>query len=437
VSPTHTFYCTMDNTDSVSIASSEISDTSTEMIGHEPFSTFQHKIFSLCKKNWPNLATDAYEVAHMEGGSFNRVVAVRVDASKTRSPWLKRHAKKVLHALCPSTTRQEQIREYVVRIPRYEHAWVENEVATLLFLATTDVPAPKIKSFDLSTDNPIGSRFSIHPRLPGKSVEESYLDLTTSQRCSFAHELGTALKALSNIRSPCPGTLDPASILKGSSSLQILQLQCPPRNAQHSTATEFSNHSAPTSVYDFMISQFARQRTRDMFFHRPNIAIWTKFFHIIDVLNKEGLFEDNEYYLTHMDLEPRNIMLSTSSPFKASLSGILDWDESLFAPVFLSCRPPSWLWDFKGENEEELDEAVAHKDPEDEDLLAIKRAFENAVGQVWCAYAYKTEYRLARDIVRLAINGFRSNDDYDVAARVVKEWDELRPDSAVGELEDE
>jgi hypothetical protein len=427
----------MDNSDSVSVASSNISATSTEMIGHEPFSTFQSKVVSLCKKNWPELATDAFQVTHMEGGSFNRVVAVRVDASKTHCPWFKRHARKFLYTVCPGTQGKKAIREYVVRIPRYEHAWVENEVATLLFLATTDVPAPKIKSFDLSTDNPIGSRFSIQPRLPGKSVEETYLDLTTPQRRSFAHELGTALKALSNIHSPCPGSLDPASILDGSTGLRILQLGCSPRNAQHSISTKSFDRSAPTLVYDFMVSQFARQRTRDISLHRPNIAIWTKFFHIIDVLNNEGLFQDNEYYLTHMDFEPRNIMLSTSSPDKASLSGILDWDGSVFAPVFLSCRAPSWLWDFEGEDDEELDEAVAHKDPEDGGLLAIKRAFENAAGEVWCTYAYKTEYRIARDIVRLAINGFSSNDDYDVAARIVREWDELRPDSAVGELEDE
>jgi hypothetical protein len=427
----------MDSTDAVSIASSEISATSTEMIGHEPFSTFQSKVINLCKKKWPNLATDAFEVTRMEGGSFNRVVAVRVDASKTRSPLLKRYAKKVLYTFCPSTNRKEHIREYVVRIPRYEHAWVENDIALLLFLASTDVPAPRIKSFDLSANNPIESCFSIQPRLSGKSVEESYLDLTTAQCCSFAHELGTALKALSTIRSPCPGTLDPESIFSGSSTLQILQLQCPPRNAQHGPSTESSEHSAPTPVYDFMVSQFAHQRSRDISLHRPNLAIWTKFFHIIDVLNKEGLFQDNEYYLTHMDFEPRNIMLSTPSPTKASLSGILDWDESVFAPVFLSCRAPSWLWDFEGEDDEELDEAVAHKDPEDDGLLAIKRAFESAVGEVWCSYAYKTEYRLARDIVRLAIKGFGSNDDYDVAARIINEWDELRPDSAVGDLEDE
>jgi hypothetical protein len=427
----------MDTSDAVSIAPSVLSTTSTEMFEHEPFSSFQSKALKLCKKNWPSLATGAFQVTHMDGGSYNRIVAVQVDASKTRSKWLKRQTQNALYTLCPGADRKKHIQKYVVRIPRFEHAWVENEIATLLFLASTDVPVPKIKSFDLSCNNPIDSRFSIQSCLFGKTVEEGYLDLTTAKRCSFARELGTALKALSNIRSPCPGTLDPASILGGSSTIQILQLQCPPRNADHASSEDALEHSVPTPVYDFMVSQFARQRSRDISLHRPNIAIWTKFFHIIGVLNKEGLFQDNEYYLTHMDFEPRNILISDSPSTKPALSGILDWDESIFAPVFLSCRPPSWLWDFEGEDDEELDETIAYKDPEDDGLWAIKKAFEKAVGEAWCTYAYKTEYRLARDIVRLAIKGFGSNDDYDVAARVIREWDELRPDSAVGELEDE
>jgi hypothetical protein len=427
----------MDTSDAASIASSELSTTSTEMFEHEPFSSFQSKVIKLCGKEWPGLATDAFQVTQMEGGSYNRVVAVQVDVSKTRSVSLRRQVANALFTLRLGTNRRKDICEYVVRIPRYEHAWVENEIATLQFLASTDLSVPKIKSFDLSCNNPINSRFSIQPRLAGKAVEESYLSLTTAQRCFFAHELGTALKTLNKVRSPCPGTLDPASIFSGCSTMRILKLQCPLPNAQYVPPMEVPDYSAPIPVYDFMISQFARQRTYDISVHRPNIAIWTKFFHIIEVLNKEGLFEDDEYYLTHMDFEPRNILLSTPSPNKALLSGILDWDGSVFAPVFLSCRPPSWLWDFEGEDDEELDETVAHEDPEDDGLWAIKRAFEKAVGEVWCTYAYKTEYRLARDIVRLAIKGFGSNDDYDVAARVVKEWDELRPDSAVGELEDE
>lgn len=86
----------MNNSDAVSIVSSHISAASTEMIRHDPFSTFQSQVVNLSKKSWPNLATDAFEVTRIEGGSFNRVVAVRVNASKTRSPLLKRYAKRVL-----------------------------------------------------------------------------------------------------------------------------------------------------------------------------------------------------------------------------------------------------------------------------------------------------------------------------------------------------
>jgi hypothetical protein len=116
------------------------------------------------------------------------------------------------------------------------------------------------------------------------------------------------------------------------------------------------------------------------------------------------------------------------------VSGILDWDESLFVPMFLSCRPPSWLLDFEGDEDDELDERVAHVDPVDPDLLAVKPAFEEAAGGEWCGYAFKTEYRLTRDIARLAIVGIRHDGDYATVEKLVDDWDALRPDFAVGRI---
>jgi hypothetical protein len=95
-------------------------------------------------------------------------------------------------------------------------------VALLLLLANANVPVPKIRSISLSYDNAIDSRFSFQARLPGKSVEEVYLEPSTSQRVAFARSLGHALKELSGISVPCPGTLDPTDILDGSTSPQIL-----------------------------------------------------------------------------------------------------------------------------------------------------------------------------------------------------------------------
>ncbi|EAT87958.1 hypothetical protein SNOG_04198 [Parastagonospora nodorum SN15] len=295
--------CTVsvDDSDAASCASSERSTTSTEEFEHEPFSAFKTQVTQLCEDVWPHLSPGAFEVTHMEGGSYNCVIGVQGDMSHKRISWLQRHATGLLQIFWPrSANRQKEIQEYVIRIPRYEHAWVEQEIALLFFLAATNVPAPKIEHFSLTLDN----------------------------RIAFAEDLGRALRELSLFNA------------------------------------------------------------------------------------------DNDYYLTHMDFEPRNILLHSISNDIASLSGILDWDESVFAPAFLSCRAPSWRWDFEGDDDEELDESIAHVDPQDVELLAIKQAFENLLEKL---YAW-------------AITGINSSEGYDVANRIVKEWNELRPAQAVHKI---
>jgi hypothetical protein len=51
----------------------------------------------------------------------------------------------------------------------------------------------------------------------------------------------------------------------------------------------------------------------------------------------------------------------------------------------------------------------------------LQIAFEGEVGEKWLEYAYTIEYKLARDIVRLAFTGISSNNDYDNADRIVGE----------------
>lgn len=412
--------------DVASITSSDNSTTSTEEFEHEPFDTFQFKAVELCEKQWPHLSRDAFTVTRMDGGSYNRVFGMQVDGSWRQASWLKRQAQMLLRTACPGVIRKTKIRDYVLRIPRMEHAWVEHEVSILKFLAATSLPVPRIKIFSLSAENPVGSPYMIQPRLPGKPVTEVYLELNAPQRISFARDLGRALKKMGEIQSPSPGTLNPDSILAGSSDTQLLRLQCPPRNAFRQSE-DTSVLSTPQIVYEFFISQFARQRAYDLTLHRDYLNPWKPFEAIIRHLHTMGHLDNNIYILTHLDLEPRNMLLHVTSPTTASLSAILDWDETVFAPAFTNCRPPFWLWDSEGDEDEDMDEADAHITPNDADRATVKKAFEEGAGEEYCKWAYTKEYRLARDIAKLAITGFFSNMDYDVAEKVVKEWNEMFP----------
>ena len=411
--------------DSASIASSDVSTTSTEMFEHEPFETFQIKVAELCQKEWPNLSKDSFTITRMDGGSYNRVINIQVDGSRYQASWLERQVRWFLRTFCPGMLRKTELRDYVLRIPRMEHAWVEHEVSILKFLAATSIPVPRINTFSFSTENPIGSRYTIQPRVPGKSVIDVYSGLNTQQRISFARDLGSALKEMSKIQSPSPGTLNPDSILAGSSETQLLRLQCPPRNAFRQTNEPFVA-ATPKTVQEFLMSQFARQRAFDLTLNRKFLNPWKPFTAIIQHLHTFGFLDDNIYALTHMDLEPRNMLIHITSPTTATLSAILDWDETVFAPTFMNCRSPYWLWNFE-ESDDEPEEADANDIPEDVDLAAVKKSFEDAAGEDYCKLAYTLEYRIARDITRLAIMGIWSNMDYDDAKEILKEWNAAYP----------
>jgi hypothetical protein len=202
-----------DTVDTASVAASALSITSTEMFQHEPFITFRYDSRSFCKKNWPHLAASAFKITLMEGGSYNHVVRLTVDVSKTRFTRFQRHAKQLFNFLCHKTRSSNTARSYIVRMPRFEHAWFEYEVAILLYLAKTAVPAPLIQSFDLSSANPLESRYTVQHLLPGRSVQEFYLDLNTAQCVSFARSLGNALRNL-HPTSPMPTSKRHASTIQ-------------------------------------------------------------------------------------------------------------------------------------------------------------------------------------------------------------------------------
>ena len=45
------------------------------------------------------------------------------------------------------------------------------------------------------------------------------------------------------------------------------------------------------------------------------------------------------------DMHQRNIMAQVSNSGSLSITGILEWDEAVFAPSVVACEPPWWLWD--------------------------------------------------------------------------------------------
>lgn len=131
---------------------------------------------------------------------------------------------------------------------------------------------------------------------------------------------------------------------------------------------------------------------------------------MLDDIKENGSFEAKNC-LWPSDFPPRSIMIDGHiSGELPTISGILDWDQAIFAPQFLGCTPPWWMWsspEGKVDGFDEFDEKPAKDVPLDCDKAEIKRIFDFHVGRQFCDYAYgpvyrhlRTMYRLMQDVIR-------------------------------------
>ncbi|KAF2731256.1 hypothetical protein EJ04DRAFT_443322 [Polyplosphaeria fusca] len=142
-----------------------------------------------------------------------------------------------------------------------------------------------------------------------------------------------------------------------------------------------------------------------------------------------GLFHDSEHYLAHLDLEPRNMMYEVVDEKTVKLTGFIDWDSAVFAPRFMHCKTPQWLWAWDRLTVEHERDAL--DEPYVYESIAIKKAFDEAAGASFCHYAYSHDYRVARRLFQLAINPAMVTRAKQEAYLLMYRWNMLHPDHEV------
>jgi hypothetical protein len=164
-------YLSSSNTDSDAESAS-----STVVYDHEPFITFRSRVLAFAQSNiWTDATPEEITVERLQGGGFNRIVGL------TRQ----------LHG--SSNTKIQ----YILRLPRFEAAQLDNDVAVLQFLhQLCEIPAPKVIMFDGTKDNGLDSQYMLQNRIPGTDLYSSYPNLTHDERCRVARELGSIFRQM-------------------------------------------------------------------------------------------------------------------------------------------------------------------------------------------------------------------------------------------------
>lgn len=371
------------------------------------------KIFGPIFRPWLS-ATSIFEIERLHGGSFNRIIGINISQS------YKKHSKIE--------------REFILRVPRFEDARPDRDVATIQYVRhRTNIPVAKIVAKDYSSENPLGKSYVVQRRVPGKDLQMTWADLSHEQRCTVAREHAKTLLTLQSLTNSAPGLIEKDSrAVDGERRTLISPYEL--RNGQGLVREPES--SAPYAAKDrntlgFFIGLMDRWRAVSL--ERPNgdvaayhVHLWESLMDAVDYMHQFALFKNDDMSLCHLDLQPRNIMAEIQHDGSLNISGYLDWDSAVFAPRFVGCAPPRWLWaDEEGDYDED-DEHDSNATPSAPEKQEIKRIFEEAVGADYLEYAYAPQYPLARMLFRIAKNGVWSNEHIRDVDKFMAGWKELR-----------
>lgn len=367
---------------------------------------------------WPASAPKEFVIERMTGGSFNRIIGITI----------------------PSSTAGEDPVQLVLRVPRIE--WMvrtDRDVAILRYVRQhTSIPLADVNAFDLTGDNPVKSPYILQNRILGTSLQDAHIEgLSTEEWCSVAREIGRIMLSLQGTSSTFPGLVESATNEAGEQVFTVVPFDIKgphdmewKKNAADYALTYPKNPDDRSdyekSTFYLLVQTLGRWRARELRQDPAGILYWTWMHRLVDAasqMERLGFLGDNSNCLSHLDLASRNIMVQRLPNNSLSVTGILDWDSAVFAPRFVGCAPPWWMWqDEDSTVDSEHDETGASDVPDKPHNRLIKKAFDETVGEDFLHYSYQPPFVFARRLFHIAMEGNHGNQDIARIEAFLNDW---------------
>ena len=399
------------------------SESSTVYYGHTPFDSLAPTVRLLAQSIWPAADDDVVEPKRVCGGSFNRIIELR----------------RVYHR-CHRLGGRSHTTHYILRIPRFTEHRLSDDVALLQFLEHNEpgLRAPRVVAFDTTPDNPLGAPYMIQKRVPGYNLFKVLTGLCHQHSCQLAAELGHVYRNLLATRKHHAGRygLLTASSEQNQGAVVYIKSFC---SVGAEKPVRWGVLSAvKTNPARFLADTF-QARIVKIYEADPNNEYEAELFasltRMVQRLEDKGALPSGPTTLCHLDLAPRNIIVSFRGG-RPMIRGILDWDTAMVAPPCMAAIPPLWLWGPEDEGAPEFDDEKAAEEPETPKRREIKRIFDEAAGPEYVKLAYDPAQRLVRRLIRYAMNGFETDGEMQAAEDMVREWEVENPaDSPVEEAQ--
>ncbi|QKX56805.1 uncharacterized protein TRUGW13939_03912 [Talaromyces rugulosus] len=262
----------------------------------------------------------------------------------------------------------EDASEYIVKIPCPNAGrpmyCTASEVAVLRFIRNhTTIPVPKVLAWSSDASNPIGAEYIIMEKVPGVQVFKKWDDMGEYNRLSLIKRLTQWERELSEVPFPAYGSLYYRSALKETERIPLdssidskgefcigpscepswlLQslpdFQCGPLRTLREMGESLIDRST------FKVNQ--RTNTQCPSFLRGSTEVHLSLLHMAKIalpaIADSPKFSDKaQPILWHTDLLMGNIFVSENDP--GTVTGIIDWQNTVVNPTFLQVRWPIFL----------------------------------------------------------------------------------------------
>ncbi|KAH8707080.1 hypothetical protein GQ44DRAFT_831133 [Phaeosphaeriaceae sp. PMI808] len=357
-------------------AKSESSTNFFEDFGYEPFETFRNKIADLSTKYFES----DVKIEHMHGGTFYRVVAVSGFAKSEKS-----------HCFgCPKPEK------YVILSPRDYEGEIDDDVTSLKFVNLhVSLPTPRIIAYDRTRENAVKQPYLILERLPGEDLSRLWKTLNMAQKHSIAKQVATFAPTIALTNGPLGfPTVSPAvSPTASPTEKPILAREFPisdgPRNRTTSTQEPALTH---------LLNQIKLFRADELKDGMSFEQVWNGFEVICHALKARG-FLDGPCVLVHPFLcHISNIIAAVASDVHADITGVIDWNEAIFAPEFMAYQPPYWMWTSEADLFMKTEKDYVDVEPDTEEGRALKQDFIDSATEIYLKFAFAPEAVIARQM---------------------------------------
>ncbi|KAI1400239.1 phosphotransferase enzyme family-domain-containing protein [Hypoxylon fuscum] len=395
------------------------------------WSQLETRIQNLCLDLWPSADCTQTTVFPLAEGGNNLAIAIYIVDG-------------------------DEISRYILRLPRFKE-FIRDHVAIPKYLAeTTSLPIPRILFYDLTSDNALQYPYMVMDRVPGIDLSKALNGrIGHKQRLNIAKDLGRIQREMNSIKSNRAGWL--RAIEEGSLESDVcVQLQ-PFGVHRGDPDIEYQLSRDINAAFPMMVAEAGgkpcreimldavarcRQRANEEGLDEELVGLWEKMGDMFTTMDKRGLFSNDDIRLLHGDFEARNIMVEMSMfDNTLAVTGILDWDYTLFMPKFLGNKPPSYLWTEKvALSCRSSTTSLFAKDletfgglttePATEEMAEVKRVFEESVGECYTSKPFARELYLADRLLEIV---FYDPEDILAGKECLEAWEELQQDRELQE----